>query len=125
MRVTICFCVQVLEFENMEVVLQLISVCDLWLIKRYALFNLCERFAFFDLFPVVVNCTNPGSIKNGNQDGNSNYSFGSTVRFSCNQGFQLNGSGLLLCSSSGVWNSSNPQCLGKGIGLVWLRVVSF
>ena len=97
----------------MEMVLQLISVCDLCLIKCYALFYLYEMFAYFDLFPVVVSCTNPGSIKNGNQDGNSNYSFGSTVRFSCNQGFQLNGSGLLLCSSSGVWNSSNPQCLGK------------
>ena len=109
----------------MERVLQLISVCDPCLIKCYALFNLYERFAFFDLFPVVVNCTNPGSIKDGKQDGISSYSFGSTVRFSCNQGFQLNGSGLLLCSSSGLWSSSNPQCLGKGMGLVWLRVVSF
>ena len=107
----------------MQKVLQLISVSHLWLIKCYTLFNLYDRFAFFHLFPVVVTCTNPGSIKNGNQDGNSNYSFGSTVRFSCNQGFQLNGSGLLLCSSSGVWNSSNPQCLGKGKGVVLLTGV--
>ncbi|XP_028259918.1 P-selectin [Parambassis ranga] len=44
-----------------------------------------------------------------------NFSFGSQCLFSCNQGFSLNGTAALLCSSSGFWNDSRPNCTGMSM----------
>lgn len=42
-----------------------------------------------------------------------NFSFGSECRFACKEGFSLNGSKLLLCSSTGTWSGRRPVCSGK------------
>ncbi|XP_037625340.1 E-selectin-like isoform X4 [Sebastes umbrosus] len=39
-----------------------------------------------------------------------NFSFGSRCLFSCEDGFSLNGSEELFCSSTGFWNASLPNC---------------
>ncbi|TNN42181.1 P-selectin [Liparis tanakae] len=39
-----------------------------------------------------------------------NFSFSSLCLFSCEEGFSLNGTEVLLCSSSGFWNDSRPNC---------------
>ncbi|XP_074491624.1 P-selectin isoform X1 [Sebastes fasciatus] len=39
-----------------------------------------------------------------------NFSFGSRCLFSCEDGFSLNGTEELFCSSTGFWNASLPYC---------------
>ncbi|KAI9547587.1 hypothetical protein NQZ68_014853 [Dissostichus eleginoides] len=39
-----------------------------------------------------------------------NFSFGSQCIFACEGGFSMNGTELLFCSSSGIWNDSQPNC---------------
>ncbi|KAK5931122.1 hypothetical protein CgunFtcFv8_027298 [Champsocephalus gunnari] len=39
-----------------------------------------------------------------------NFSFGSQCIFACEGGFSMNGTELLFCSSSGIWNDSRPNC---------------
>ncbi|XP_063748264.1 P-selectin isoform X2 [Eleginops maclovinus] len=41
-----------------------------------------------------------------------NFSFGSQCFFDCEEGFSLNGTEVLFCSSSGIWNDSLPNCIG-------------
>ncbi|XP_034079487.1 P-selectin isoform X3 [Gymnodraco acuticeps] len=47
-----------------------------------------------------VNCSHPLG----------NFSFGSQCIFACEGGFSMNGTELLFCSSSGIWNDSRPNC---------------
>lgn len=42
-----------------------------------------------------------------------NFSFGSQCFFTCKDGFSLNGTAVLLCSSTGFWSDSLPTCTGK------------
>ncbi|KAM9385820.1 P-selectin [Pholidichthys leucotaenia] len=41
-----------------------------------------------------------------------NFSFASQCLFSCEEGFSLNGTEMLLCSSAGVWSDNLPSCTG-------------
>ena len=41
------------------------------------------------------------------------YHFGDLVRFQCNFGYVLSGSSALLCTSTGSWNGSMPECSCK------------
>ncbi|XP_041646713.1 P-selectin [Cheilinus undulatus] len=42
-------------------------------------------------------------------------SFGSQCHFKCKEGFGLNGTEVLFCSSSGFWNDSLPNCIVEGM----------
>lgn len=52
--------------------------------------------------PVSMNCSHPLA----------NFSLGSECVFTCKDGFSLNGSTSLLCSSSGSWSDQIPTCTG-------------
>ena len=55
-------------------------------------------------------CTDPGIPANGVRIGND-FSYNSSVSFSCYPGYQLNGSGVITCGTEGKWNSTNlPSC---------------
>lgn len=41
------------------------------------------------------------------------FSYQSSCRFSCEEGYTLTGSSLLMCDVSGQWNDSQPNCEGK------------
>lgn len=45
------------------------------------------------------------------------YSFGSQCYFSCKEGYSLNGTEILFCSSRGIWNDSLPYCMVEGMPL--------
>ncbi|XP_040897150.1 P-selectin [Toxotes jaculatrix] len=49
-----------------------------------------------------------------------NFSFGSQCLFTCEDGFFLNGTKELLCSSSGFWSDSLPNCTGMPVGTTML-----
>ncbi|KAM7011988.1 P-selectin [Tautogolabrus adspersus] len=45
------------------------------------------------------------------------YSFGSQCNFTCKEGFSLNGTEVLFCSSTGLWNDNLPRCTVEGMPL--------
>ncbi|XP_076736583.1 P-selectin isoform X2 [Maylandia zebra] len=49
-----------------------------------------------------------------------NFSFSSECVFSCKDGFTLNGTAVMLCSATGIWNDSLPSCTGMSIGTAML-----
>lgn len=53
--------------------------------------------------PLSMNCSHPLR----------NFSFGSRCLFACKEGFSLNGTEMLVCSSAGFWSDRLPVCLGK------------
>ncbi|GLD50241.1 E-selectin-like protein [Lates japonicus] len=55
--------------------------------------------------PLSMNCSHPLG----------NFSFGSQCLFTCEDGFFLNGTNSLLCSSAGFWSDSLPSCIEEGM----------
>uniref|UniRef100_A0A3P8R438 E-selectin n=1 Tax=Astatotilapia calliptera TaxID=8154 RepID=A0A3P8R438_ASTCA len=49
-----------------------------------------------------------------------NFSFSSECVFSCKDGFTLNGTAVMFCSATGIWNDSLPSCTGMSIGTAML-----
>lgn len=76
----------------------------------------CEAISTLFL-PLSMNCSHPLGT----------YSFGTQCLFTCDEGFSLNGTEVLVCSSTGFWSDSLPTCTGKLIFfwhanmLVWNR----
>ena len=64
-----------------------------------------------DTVPVCthIDCTDPGIPANGVRIGND-FSYNSSVSFSCYPGYQLNGSGVITCGINNIWNTSVPSC---------------
>ena len=64
----------------------------------------------------LVTCTNP-SFQDGKKiviklpNRGVGYPYGITLKFECNQGFQLNGSITTTCRSAGVWSEEIPHCV--------------
>ncbi|CAG5134438.1 unnamed protein product, partial [Candidula unifasciata] len=81
-----------------------VSICDItgrWSPVAFT----CQVRHCSSVIPVPQN----GEIVKGTNVGT--YIVGSAVEFSCHQGFTLVGSRKLICSESGEWDSSPPQCL--------------
>lgn len=49
--------------------------------------------------------------KNGKRTGD-NFAIGSTVTFSCDEGYELDGESKLTCRSDGHWSELVPLCKG-------------
>ncbi|XP_019862954.1 PREDICTED: CUB and sushi domain-containing protein 3-like, partial [Amphimedon queenslandica] len=58
---------------------------------------------------VYIDCTDPDIPDNGLRTG-SNFSFNSSVNFTCYPGYQLTGSDAITCSSDGKWSNDIPSC---------------
>ncbi|KAM7388320.1 hypothetical protein PAMP_024505 [Pampus punctatissimus] len=59
----------------------------------------CEAIHALSL-PLSMNCSHPLG----------NFSFGSQCIFTCKEGFFLNGTEVLFCSSTGFWSDTLPKC---------------
>ncbi|KAM9848909.1 P-selectin [Aulostomus maculatus] len=59
----------------------------------------CETIHALSL--LSMNCTHP----------RGNFSFGSQCMFSCKDGATLNGTEMLFCSATGLWNDALPTCM--------------
>lgn len=64
----------------------------------------CEVIGALSL-PLSMNCSHPLA----------NFSFGSNCVFTCGDGFSLNGTAALLCTSTGFWSSHVPSCIGRSV----------
>ena len=57
-------------------------------------------------------CEYPGRPRNGDTSGTFPARFRSVAMFSCNPGYQLDGSEAIVCRSDGTWSGATPQCTG-------------
>lgn len=64
----------------------------------------CETIRALSL-PLSMKCSHPLG----------NFSFGSECLFTCKEGYLLNGTGVLFCSSTGFWSDTLPTCTEEGM----------
>ena len=57
----------------------------------------------------IVECGDPGIPVNGYTMGN-NFTYASTVIFSCDIGYELQGNKTALCQANGQWSNNIPLC---------------
>ncbi|XP_062852030.1 CUB and sushi domain-containing protein 1-like [Trichomycterus rosablanca] len=58
----------------------------------------------------VIMCGQPPAIRYGKVEG-SDLQWGSSVAYSCFNGYQLSSSGIATCEGNGTWRGEIPQCL--------------
>ncbi|KFM77244.1 Sushi, von Willebrand factor type A, EGF and pentraxin domain-containing protein 1, partial [Stegodyphus mimosarum] len=58
----------------------------------------------------IVSCILPPEIEHGHVEG-SNHTFGSTVKYVCDFGYQLEGSSELQCLADKTWSDDVPKCM--------------
>ncbi|XP_065178199.1 CUB and sushi domain-containing protein 3-like isoform X2 [Sycon ciliatum] len=74
-----------------------------------------SRTGLWTQLPVCegITCENPGQPANG-QATNTGFDFGKTVRYTCNQGYEMKNipSGVLTvaCKGTGLWSQAKPTC---------------
>ena len=64
---------------------------------------------------MYVNCGDPGDISNGNKNG-ATYHYGAVVSYSCDTGYDINGSQMIQCQADGMWNGTVPSCIAQCLG---------
>ncbi|KAM5264090.1 CUB and sushi domain-containing protein 1 [Ctenodactylus gundi] len=58
----------------------------------------------------AVLCSQPPPVPNGKVEG-TDFRWGSSISYSCVDGYQLSQSAILSCEGHGVWRGEVPQCL--------------
>lgn len=61
----------------------------------------------------MVTCGWLAPPANGSKEG-MRYTLGSTVHFSCNNGFSLAGAQSSTCQADGTWSAPTPECQQTG-----------
>ncbi|XP_026144649.1 CUB and sushi domain-containing protein 2 [Carassius auratus] len=83
----------------------------LWLLSDYAVSGQGFK-AVYEALPSYT-CGNPGQLLNGMQQG-STFNIGDKIRYSCNQGYVLEGHTVLSClatsSGTAAWDFPLPYC---------------
>ncbi|XP_070560346.1 scavenger receptor cysteine-rich type 1 protein M130-like [Ptychodera flava] len=59
-----------------------------------------------------IDCGNPGEVENADRIG-TQYSYNSTVIYTCHDGYYTNGSGTIRCTLEGRW-TEKPSCFFNG-----------
>ena len=69
--------------------------------------------------PTVQQCPDPGEVVNGARSvrPEAGFAVGTVVRFSCNQGYQLEGPSQISChgrdTGTPKWSDRSPKCVRK------------
>lgn len=63
-------------------------------------------------FLAAIVCGPPPTIPNGQVVG-TDFTWGSSISYSCNQGYQLSLPTVLTCQGNGNWSGEKPQCFRK------------
>lgn len=74
------------------------------------------NFQSLSLSPTMLcierSCGNPGVPDNGEKN-SSSYKYGNVVSFSCNVGYNMQGSQVRTCQTNAEWTGTQPTCLSK------------
>lgn len=83
------------------------------------------------LSPAVQQCPDPGEVVNGARSvrPEAGFAVGTVVRFSCNQGYQLEGPSQISChgrdTGTPKWSDRSPKCVCKSLSCTWLLLSVF
>ena len=69
--------------------------------------------------PAVVTCGDPGTPSNGQRQ-LSGQNFGTEVTYTCDEGYELEGSRRRTCEARGEWSGELPQCKSTYVSYVTL-----
>ena len=69
-------------------------------------------------------CGDPGTPDNALREG-EDFSTGSIVRYSCNNGLYLSGGAFRVCQMDGTWSGTAPECTGMVNFLQTLETYSY
>ncbi|XP_063297188.1 CUB and sushi domain-containing protein 1 [Pelobates fuscus] len=58
----------------------------------------------------AIHCGQPPHVTHGKLEG-SDFSWGSSISYTCVEGYQLSSPSVLACEGKGVWRGEVPQCL--------------
>ena len=74
----------------------------------------CRRTFFFSPVFSAQHCNNPGPIENGEMEGSPPFTCAATVKYMCNEGYELHlGPEILQCQIGGQWEHVKPACIRK------------
>ena len=60
-----------------------------------------------------ISCGDPGPIQNGRRLGGGLFTCDTTVTYTCDNCYEIQGSPALTCQPSGQWNVATPTCISK------------
>lgn len=83
-----------------------------WVIEHFV--QMWTDFQWNHLFYslVAIVCGLPPLVPNGQVVG-TDFTWGSSISYSCNQGYQLSLPTVLTCQGNGNWSGEKPQCFRK------------
>lgn len=87
-----------------------VFVLPFWIIFKYFI-----MFSLLNL--IVITCGPPPQVLYGKVEG-SDFHWGSSISYSCADGYHLSNSAILSCEGRGVWRGEIPQCLRKFIKII-------
>lgn len=82
---------------------------------------------YLTLSPTVQQCPDPGEVVNGARSvrPEAGFAVGTVVRFSCNQGYQLEGPSQISChgrdTGTPKWSDRSPKCVCKSLSVCLQR----
>ena len=85
-----------------------------WVTKRW---GIVTNFLWISVSVGTVDCGDPGTPNNGLRVLSSTTS-GSTVEYSCVEGYMLQGNSLRTCQANAVWSGEVPSCIGKWVATI-------
>lgn len=62
----------------------------------------------------MVTCDIPDDPENGYVS-YSSLEYGAELKYECNEGYQLEDSENVYCTSDGTWSKTNIKCIGKKV----------
>ena len=57
----------------------------------------------------IIDCPDPGTPNNGHRN-SSNFSYGASISFTCNVGYELSGNSVIVCEGNKKWSGLLPTC---------------
>ena len=91
-----------------------------WLHNHWNAWKICgqsvqsnHRHEQYLLFPTALRCVDPPAAPVHGQRNATGLAIGSTVIYSCEAGYTLNGSSTITCMASTQWSGKAPDCSRK------------